>query len=252
MQRSTLSLALSGLDAEPFSSLPVREQIELAARRQFRAVHLDAARAGVRPRDLDRSARRDLASLLRRSDLVLGGLDLWIPPAHFADPARADRAAEAAILALGLAGELAGLVPGSQPTVGVTLPRGAGAPGAILDALRGAAERAGSLLADFSLPPTEAEAEFPGFGLDPAAALAIGEDPARLASRRGPALVAARLSDQGGVGRVTPGDGRLDLLAYRVAIETAGRCPVVALDLRGVRDHERALEAAREAWPDQV
>src|SRR5690606_13026801 len=88
------ALSIAGVRDDPaLKGAGPRAPIEAAAKAGFRAVALDASAAGLRPRDLDRSARRDLAALLRRLELAFAGLDLWIPPEHFASPEHADRAA---------------------------------------------------------------------------------------------------------------------------------------------------------------
>ncbi len=81
-----------------------RDRIEAARRLGCRAVHLDAML--LKPRDLDRSARRDLAAYLRRAELAVTGWDLIIPAAHWADPARVDRAVAATLAAIDLADEI--------------------------------------------------------------------------------------------------------------------------------------------------
>ncbi|MEM7756072.1 MAG: hypothetical protein AAF297_10600, partial [Planctomycetota bacterium] len=82
------SVAVSALPALPASKAAIGAVSAMGAR----AIQLDATRAGLRPRDLERSARRDLAATMRREELAFSGVDLWIPPHHFVDPDRADRA----------------------------------------------------------------------------------------------------------------------------------------------------------------
>lgn len=222
----------------------------------FRAIQLDAAAPGTRARELDRSARRDIAAFLRRSGVGLSGLDLWIPAAHFADPARGERAMEAALHAVDLAGDLSRLVedPGAA-TVAMMIPAG----WAGVARLGEVAERLGARIANHSIedsadPATGSAGGMSavGIGVDPAALLQRGSDPARDVAGvwgRG-ALVQARLSDASEIGRVQVGAGRLDMSAYRASLEVAGYRKPVVLDLRGVAEQEGAAQAALSRWMD--
>lgn len=110
----TRSIAFSSIRERPvLSGLGGRALIEWAGRESgYRSVQLDAKVADMRPRDLERSARREIASLLRRAQVMLSGIDLWIPPEHFAEGAKVERAVEAVVDAIGFAGELGGLGAG--------------------------------------------------------------------------------------------------------------------------------------------
>lgn len=247
-----VSIALCGLGPNGPAGGDVRAQVEWARARGAGAVHLDATAPGVRPRDLDRSARRDLASLLRRNGLALGGIDLWVPPEHFVEPARADRAAAALLGAIDLAAEIADLTGdhGRVARVGVVFPERLPSDARALFADR--ADRAGACVADHAPRAVEAVAGARGplgVGIDPAACLADGVDPAAAALRAGSALLAARLSDISriaGGGRVVPGsgEGRLDVLAYTVALATAGFDGSLAIDVRGLGDSHSAVGSA--------
>ena len=72
----------------------------------FRHVQLSAMQPGLRPRDLDRSGRRDLGVRLGRLGMTAAGVDLWIPQTHFVDPYQVDRAVAAVLGAIELAGAL--------------------------------------------------------------------------------------------------------------------------------------------------
>lgn len=252
--RPPLSLSLAGLapdEAAPWSGSP-RRAIEWAAGLGCRAVRLDASI--LRARELDRSARRDLASLLHRLSLACAGLDLWVPALHFADPARSERAADAVAGAAELAADLRALLgAGPAMTVAVTFPiQGADT------AIRGIAERAarcGSIIADHAFPLGNLTIELstqPGSavapGVDPAAILMGGGDPAAEASRAGRALAAARLNDASSQGRVAFATGRLDELAYLVALQTAGYARDAALDLRALPDQDRVARDVLDRW----
>lgn len=259
LPRPPLSLSLAGLDrdpARPWNGGGARSAIEWAASAGFRSLQLDGTMPGVRARELDRSARRDLAALLRRVELTPSGIDLWIPPEHLLDPERVDRAVAATVGAMELSADLAALAGGGgRGVVSVLLPEGL--PGEVLEGLVSKAEAIGARLADHRFPPGDraggaaGDERGPiGVGVDPAAVLMSGGDPAALVSRAGAALASARLSDASTFGRVTPGarEGRLDELSYVVALGTAGYERAVVLDLRGVPEQEGAVREVVAGW----
>jgi hypothetical protein len=247
------ALAISGLrDDKAFLSSPAagpRAPIEAAAKLGFRAVVLDATAPGLRPRDLDRSARRDLASLLRRLELAFAGLDLWIPPEHFASAEHADRASSACVGAIDLAADLARESSG-QPLISLALPRALeGERLALFEGVvRGLidhADRAGVTLADHAHPLGEAQgatvdASSPlALGVDPAAILLRDGDPVLTAAKWGSRVRVARWSDADSVSRVAPMNpprGRLDLLAYAATVASATVAQRFVVDLRGVAE----------------
>ncbi|MCA3006322.1 MAG: hypothetical protein LW650_06985 [Planctomycetaceae bacterium] len=259
-----LSLALAGLLWPPpdapastgAASAPaevdaerLRPALTWAARAGFRCVQLSAAAPGLRARDLDRSARRDLAATLRRQGLALSGLDLWIPPEHFRLADRQDRAVSATLGAIELTTELVRLDggPAARPVLAVGLP--ADIPDAVLSTLTNHAAHHGCTLADHAWPRTASSAAAGlGKGVDPAAVLMAGGDVLQAAAS-GP-LASARLSDVTFAGRCGPGSpgGRLDLLAYHAALHAANWLSWVTLDLRLVPDQPRAAARAAEAW----
>lgn len=248
-----LCVSLAGLSAEaPAAPIDPRRLIEWTATRGARGVRLDASVKGFRARELDRSARRHLASLLKRLELRFAGVDLWIPSEHFHDPARADRAVSAVAATLELCGDLATLTDnGAGRSVSIALPKDSDEAGR---SLAQTAERAGVRIADHGegAETRAAPGGWIGVGLDPAVLLARAIDPvaevSRLLGASGSRLVSARLSDTDGIGRVTPGQGRLDVMAYAAALATHAGSGEMVLDLRGVRDQERAIADAIEAW----
>lgn len=251
MPRQRLHIALAGLRSAPVGpwSGPLRAQFRWVRDAGVRGVRLDAADPAIRPRDLGRSGRRDLAASLRRDELAFGGLDILIPPAHYDDPERQNRAIDAVAAACSLAGELAALNPGSVGTVGVTLPT-TPAP-ELIAALGAAGERWGVRLADFTRRETEpvrTDAAV-GVGIDTAAVLAAGGDPAGEVAKAGGALAALRLADWAGGSRCPVGssEGRLDTLAVVVAISMTS-LDAVDLDLRGLSDPARGVRAGLDAW----
>jgi len=233
-----LAISLAGLDAQPSTAEAdgPRGLVRWAAELGYRGLQLDASMPGMRPRELDRSGRRDLAALFRRGQLAFGGVDLWIPPAHFADPARADRAVSAVVQAVELAAELGALLSVRGPSVSLTLPV-APIPGA-RDGLAAAGERWGTRIADHQWPLPSDPAGPIGVGIDPATIVLAGADPVSLLSTLRPPPFAARLSDIAASGRVEVGTGvgRLDVALYEAALVTAGFVGVLVVDLRGVRD----------------
>ena len=90
--------------------LTFQAAVERLAGVGFDAVQLDGTLRGLRPRELDRRARRDLAAMLARRGVRAGGIDLFIPRWHFADAGEADRAVAATLACIELAGDL-GRVP---------------------------------------------------------------------------------------------------------------------------------------------
>ncbi len=235
-----MSVSTAGFPRE----IGVREQVAWLATLGVRAVTLDAG--VLRARDLDRSARRDVASMLRRAQLELAGIDAWIPPEHFERSETADRAIAAVVGACELAAEVAPLVGGrSRAVVSIMLP-GEGA-GDAARAVAAAAERTGAILADHAWPSPLRDGI--GVGIDPAAVLMGGGDPAS-ATSSAESIASARLSDVSAHGRIAVGDrgGRLDPLAYQIALSTAGYAGHVVVDVRGVADAAHAIREGLDAF----
>jgi len=209
--------------------------LEWAAQTGWRSIQLDGAMRGLRARELDRSARRDLASVLRRVQLGFSGVDLWIPPEHFTDPRYMDRAVDAVNEAIELAAELARL--NTQPHAVVSIQLHPEVSPGVLEVLTASADRSGVLLADHQWPAlkTWIPGGCAGIGIDPAAMFMSGETaPIAAASRLGSGIISARLSDVTSAGRVAAGKGRLDLLAYEIALSTASYSRPLIVDLRAV------------------
>ncbi len=231
-----LAPTLAALGDQPKAALDRLSQA------RFRFVQLSATQPGLRPRDLDRSARRDLSASLRRFELRLAGLDLWIPPEHFNDPAFVDRAMSAVTATLELAADL-----GRCP-VSLALPSES-PDEEVVESLGQQSARFGVPIADHNTTPIEDESI--GVGLDPAAWLSRESDPAKGVTQHASRLVSARLSDlldTGLRGPIGQGQGRLDVLAYRVALTSSGYEQPVVADARQWADPWSGLAETAEAW----
>ncbi len=240
LQPPSLSLALAPLAHDPDFPPDPRLAIEWVASLGYRAVQLDAATKGFRPRELDRSARRDLASVLRRKELSLSGLDLFIPPDHFTDLAHIDRAVAAVRSTIELAAELAALIPGAIPCVSLTLP--ADLADDARAELASCAARTGAQLADHFIQDqadttfTAPSAHALGVGIDPAALILRDIDPVNMVAITGERLFVARLTDAAHGARVVPDapGSNLDQFAYAAALNVVGYLRPIIVDLRNI------------------
>lgn len=232
----------------PLPSAP-RQAFDRMREMGFGYVQLSAAQAGLRPRELDRSARRDLLATLRRRELDVAGIDAWIPPADLLDPARVDRAVAAIVEAIELAGDL-GRCPVSLTLPGREAGGESGALESVMETIVDAAQQRDVPLADHAIPVTEQE--YIGVGIDPAAWLAQDEDPAAAVSRHAGRLLSLRLCDlltsglRGPIGDAR--EGRLDVLAYKVAAALAGLDRPLVVDARQWSDPWAGLIQTLDAW----
>jgi sugar phosphate isomerase/epimerase len=244
-----ISVSAAGF-AMPLGS-PARASIDAIASLGLRGIALDATMTSMRPRELSRSARRDIASILRRCELELSGIDLWIPPEHFVEPSTSERAIDATTQALEMAGELAPLVGGrSQPVVSVALPEGL--TDAARSTLASVATHHGGRLADHALMQDgRAPIAGIGAGIDPVYYLTDGQSPAKAVARAGTELVSARLCDTNAMGRCPIGTSgsKLDLTGYAGAMIVSG-LDWVTLDVRGLDDPMLASRVGIDAWRD--
>ena len=239
MHQPPFDLALSTLGVSP--ECPPRQVIEWAAGAGFRAIMLDSARVGVRPRDLDRSARRGLASLLRRLELRLAGAELWIPSEHYASPTNSERAVAAALSSIDMLAELAALIEADR-TLTLTLPAD-GADEAI-SVIAQAAHRAEIRIANAAWPWRQPSDDAPiGVALDPRAITRSGEDPIAIASSCQQPPDAARWAFTS-----RRPEEVIDPLGYASALSTAGFRGDVALDLRDAIDPESDAMSALTRW----
>ncbi|MCC5785930.1 MAG: hypothetical protein JJU33_04420 [Phycisphaerales bacterium] len=240
--KTDYSLALT-----PFRDLPARRAIELASALGYRSVTLDATHPELRARTLDRTARRDLAAVLRRLELGLAGLDLWIPPSHFAEAAHADRAVGVVSETLAMARDLATLSGSGEPAAVVSVLVDPAADASVAIELGALAEAAGASIADHARPPRDSKWDRYGVGIDPAGVMMAGEALQDAVLAAGASLVCARLSDLSAAGRTEPGSpgARLDRAGYEATLSVVGHERPVIVDLRQVPSAEEA--AARLA-----
>lgn len=241
--RSRCSLTLAGLINRPdLAASSPRELIAQASARACSGIQLDAVAPGLRPRELDRSGRRDLAAIIRRHELTFTGLDFFIPGSHFTDPAHQDRAAAGVRSAIELAGELRALLnaPPHSGIVCLTLPENA--PGTLVSELGAHAELHGVTIADHAWPARVHPLPSVQTGIDPASVVLAGDKPveAVLSLRSAPA--SARLNDLASTGRVAPGTGTFDIGEYIAALAAIGFTGLPVIDLRGLENPFATLQ----------
>ena len=256
--------------------LAVREAIAWVAGLGYRGAQLNAADSATRPRDLGPSARRDLAATLARHELACAGIDLFIPPAHFSDPAQQSRAFDAVIAAIGLGADL--------DRAPITLPLPDDLASGLRQAIASEAERLGvhiliapkletaklgvntgagtAAAVSSSATPTPAqtlerpiEPPFAAF-VDCAAVLAAQLSPEALVSSLGDRLGAVRVVDllrSGLRGPILePRESRLDALSLRLSIDLSraartGR-PIAVVDARQWVDVRGGIERSILRW----
>lgn len=233
----------------------VRRAIERAGKLGMRFVQLSAAQQGLRPRELDRRARKDVLALLARNGLALGGLDLMIPHRDWLAAATQDRAFEAMLGTLELAYDL-GKVP-----VTTTLPVEK-MDDAMVRELLTAADARGVAIAVHAEHDLNAlhnwlkqhDQPMLGAAIDPAALLSQDIDPAEAITRFAERLLVARLDDHTATsvasagGRCLVGEGSLDVLGYRAALSICRRLRSIIIELRDLPDPAAAARTAVQAW----
>ena len=216
----------------------------------FRAAQLSATAPGLRPRDLNQSARRDVLATLKRNELLLSGIDLWIPLEHFLDPAHVDRALEATMQAIELAADL-----GRCP-LSMILPRDdddddeQDSQAETLGTIASHAAHFGVEIADHS--ETAHLRKHFGMGIDPVACLARDEDPVAIIMSNPEKLVSARLADLQKSGMRGPigdkAEGRLEVMAYRVGLSVVGYERPVVVDTRQWNEPWEGLDQTGSYW----
>ncbi len=208
-------------------------------------LHLDATLAGIRPRELDRSGRRDLASILKRNGVGATGMDLFLPPQHLAEAAHVDRAVAATTSAIELISELGLLGAIESKVLCLALPPKPIA--SAVEAIGAAGLERGVTVVDFSLPAAADTPMSIAPGVDCAQAIAAGQDPAVAVASNSPRAI--RLCDWSGSRRVAVGKGGVDVRALVASASIAAAGAPVVIDLRGVDGGwEIATRAAVELW----
>ena len=232
--------------------LPPRGALASASRLGFRSVTLSAAQPGLRPRELDRSARRGLAAELRRLELHCSGIDLFLPREHYQQSDHLDRALAAALGAIELADDL------GADSVFLRLPPAdaEAATDEVIRELAVHAARARTRVCDISLDGEALAAIRSGVELpidaamDTGSWLAAGHDPLAGVVELTNRLGGIRIVDLDGNGTrgSTATGSRLDLDALRTALELGGFRGAVVLDARGWQDPVNGLLHDLEAW----
>jgi len=257
--RPALTVTLAPLDADP------RRGLEVAATLPIRGVQVSATQPGTRPRDLDRSGRRDLVSAARRRELGIAGVDAWFPTDALLEDATVDDAVGRLVEAVELAADLG--------RVGVSTRLPADGADAAIRAVIAVASRLGVTVIDHAVPPrgrvvrsgragprgtagnvsptvasglivpgeVEPVAEETSVG-DALEGLAVGIDPPAwlvagldLLDAAGQGVAAIRLADLTADGmRVPPGDpdGRVDAASLVAVARTGGFDGLPLIDAR--------------------
>lgn len=224
----------------------LREALAWLSQARYRGVQLSATDPATRPRELDRSARRDLASTLVRHELACTGLDFLIPPVHYLEPSHQQRALDALCAAIDLGADLGGVSVVTQFPAGIDR--------AVLEFVGSTASRSGVTVLQLGdgVPGAGFASAAIGVSIDCAAALAAGADPAALVGALGKRLGGLRLVDLTRSGMrgpiLEPGESRLDALAMKVALDVAGADLLPVADARQWLDVRRGLLASVERW----
>lgn len=227
------SIAIAGLrDSVPVGIPDVRSLLDLigTARDRFPGVQLDCTMPTLRARELDSSARKDLAGSIRRRGLQISGLDLLIPSSHFTKPEHVDRAVEVVLQTLNLAADLTS--PNGHPAVTVSFP--STVDGAIRATLADHAVRCGVALLDISFPPETSGSSGVGVAFDIAASVLADTKLIESVVSVKDRLGSVRRSDASTGMRVPPGKGDCDPVLLEAALAAAHFEGPMVTDLRGV------------------
>lgn len=209
----------------------------------FEAVQLSASQRGLRPRELDGSARRALREQLRRLELTVAGIDLWIPQEHFTDPAHVSRAVDAFGESLSLAEFL------DRTPLSCVLPDSSSA-AAVRATLLSEADRRGVTVADFG---EHAVLEGPvRRGIDLAALRARNGSLIEAMALAGAQVAAIRIptSASGAAGETSQRReaGEDSIRELQVLLHTGGFAGIPVVDARQASEPRAALLSLRDAW----
>ena len=252
---SDLTLAPTLGDLVRHDGLTVQLGLHQLAAAGFTCVQLDATLPDIRPRELDRRGRRDLAALLNRRSLRLAGIDLFLPQSHYLQSDHQDRAMHATLRAIEMAADL------GRVALSIALPF-ARMDGDLTATLAEAVDRCGIRMAVHAEDQLDGllkwlrQVDLPaiGAGIDPASLLARGLDPVATAHQLGGFLTVARISDVKAANlptRCLAGQGQLQLSSYRIAVDLSPRrAGPLVLDLGGLAEPLAAAAQAAHAWED--
>lgn len=185
-------------------------------------------------------------------ELHCDAMDLFIPPEHLLQPEHVDRAVEAVSAAMQLAGDIGASVlfvrlPPQEP--GEDMPES-------VRAIEALAHATTVRIADVArngrgMCSIATDGDSPiGIGLDTAAWIADGCDPIMEMVTLGGHLAGMRLVDLDETGTRAPvsHDGRVDLHALHVALQTGASPLALVADARGWVDPAGGLQQTRAAW----
>ena len=242
-----LSLCLSGLRlgyGQDISAATLRDVLPWIVNLGCRAVQLSATASGLKPRELDRSARRDLAAVIRRVGLTVSGVDCLVPPEHFAKPEHQDRAVAAVGAACEFASEMASLLPAGYPTAAVTLLLHKETPEDVQEAMAGHAEREGCVLCELNWPLLRAGNSLTSHQ-QPRASSKAAAAAAALGPRNSLAVVPDVVPDVAAQTATAPGHGPFRMALDPAALLMGGLDPLALAARMGARlSHARLSDVS--------
>lgn len=228
--------------------LPPREALHTVATSGYQHVQLSATQSELRPRELDRSARRDLVTLMRRLELTCAGIDFLIPPEHYLDPARADRAVAAAFSAIDLAGDMGRVTVTVELPAAVIQSESRSNPADLLQAIIQHGQRVGVVIANLVYPALTVDGLGVAIDIATVASKRVSASAALTAAGRDLASVRCSGATEAGA-RIPFGPiSRIDPLEVQVALSIAGYQDAIVLDARGWPDVIGGLRQSATAW----
>lgn len=251
------SAVLSATVAPLLSHVPGRFKgaFHAIAEAGLHAVQLSASVPGMRPRELDRRARKDLQAQIARSGLMIAGIDLMIPRDHWLDSQFQDHAVSAMTATLQMAADLGHL------TVSTALPV-QDLPEDIRHHLLSAVDGYQIALAVHAEDQLDAlntwqqQTSIDGLqtALDPAGLIAMHMNPTDTLLQHTDRLRLLRLDDFDQLlvgaegGRCPLGKGELDIQSLKIAAGTVNALRSIVIELRGLREPVTAMHQAVEQW----
>lgn len=225
-------------------------------------VTMSAAETGMRPRDLSRSARRDIAAQLRKGGVSCIGVELWIPQRHFAEGEHQQRAVDALTDAIRYAAEMSELTDGAA-ALHTSLPLATDEdsseqlPTVIHPCTRAVLDDAASHgvdVIDHGVFGTSDQGMSAGcsIGIDCSLEVMRASDPVDKLLHHSSRVRSLRLSDAVGGSRVRIGSGDLDMFKLIITWSTLREKPALVIDLRGIESPEIALTATIDAYESML